>query len=171
MKIIGISGKKQSGKDTVCDILIRQLAPARCIRIAFADALKLEVAQACKVTVPYINEHKQNFRLILQGWGTEYRRQLYGEQYWTMMYLKKILSLGDAYDYVITPDVRFKNEYECIHEIGYPVIRVCRMSDGELDTHASENDLDSMSFAAIIDNNNSLSVLEQQVIKILPKIK
>lgn len=43
MKLIGLAGRKHSGKDTVCTIIGALVGPERVARVAFADALKIEV--------------------------------------------------------------------------------------------------------------------------------
>jgi hypothetical protein len=50
-KIIGLTGSKGAGKDTAAAALAEQLGFRR---VAFADALYLEVADAFGVTVPYL---------------------------------------------------------------------------------------------------------------------
>jgi hypothetical protein len=42
-KIIGVSGKKQAGKNTMCDALYNYLGPESCRIYSFADALKKKV--------------------------------------------------------------------------------------------------------------------------------
>lgn len=43
MKLIGLSGRKQSGKDTVCNLIGALVGSDKVARVAFADALKIEV--------------------------------------------------------------------------------------------------------------------------------
>ena len=81
MIIIALAGKKHTGKNTIAKLIATQVA-GKTVELAFADSLKQEVAKACSVTVPYIEEHKDNFRKILQGWGTDFRRNLFNKNYW-----------------------------------------------------------------------------------------
>lgn len=143
MKLIAFTGYKQSGKDTAALELARYLLPAKSTCVNFADALKEEVARGCGVSVPYINAHKENFRLILQGWGTNFRRQLQDDQYWTTEWLKRVVRLDDTFRYVFTTDVRFLNEASLIREAGGILVRIVRpgiISDG----HASEVEQDKI---------------------------
>ena len=159
MTIIGIAGKKRSGKDTVCQYIKQLYGNNRVGRIAFADALKDEVARACNVTTEYIDQNKDHFRLILQGWGTDFRRMLGGEDYWIN---RLLLQLRDtAYNIVVIPDVRFINEAEFIRKIGGYVIRVNRMDGHTTDTHASETQLDRYHFDYTIQNDGTLQDLLQ----------
>jgi hypothetical protein len=167
MIIIGISGKKQSGKDTVCQIMLDKFKakgyPA--VRLGFADALKEEVAKGCGVTVNYIEQHKNNFRLILQGWGKDFRRDLISEDYWIVKLLDKVNNLPDN-TYVIIPDVRLLNEFDTLKLCGATILRVER-DIPTTDTHQSETDLDNAIFDNIINNSGTLEELSDNVENIL----
>lgn len=165
--IIGISGKKQAGKDTLCDLLIKA-ADAKGTRIAFADALKEEVARACGVTVEFINANKEMFRPILQWWGTDFRRKLKGETYWVDKAIVKISqAIKSGKDLIIIPDVRFRSEALTLLDLGAHVIRVSRPEQAG-DTHASETELDNFeSFHHIILNTGTIEDLKPEVQAIL----
>lgn len=162
MNLIGISGKKRTGKDTVADILVR-LHP-NTIKYYFAAPLKQEVARACGVSVEYIDAHKANFRLILQGWGTNFRRDLHDKNYWVRKMEIAIAHL-EKFNTVVIPDVRFKNEYDFIKKNGGKVLRVSRAT-GMQDTHPSETELDKEKFDEIILNDSTIDHLIEQVVKI-----
>ena len=66
--IIGISGKKRSGKDTIFK-LIKELNGILPLRAAFGDQIKEEVADITGVDVDHIEENKEHFRQMLQWWG------------------------------------------------------------------------------------------------------
>jgi len=164
--LIGISGKKRSGKDTVADILMMKYPKS--IKYYFAACLKMEVARACGVTVEYIDEHKDNFRRILQGWGTDFRRKLQDENYW----IKKMeiaVQNFSSFKNIIIPDVRFKNEYDFVKQNGGIVIRVSR-DTGAIDNHVSETELDKEQFDAVILNDSDFGHIVDQVLAI-DKIK
>jgi hypothetical protein len=165
--IIGISGKKQAGKDTLCELLLNA-ADAKGTRIAFADALKEEVAKACGVTVEFINENKEMFRPILQWWGTDFRRKLNGENYWVEKAIVKIhQAVKSGKDLIIIPDVRFRSEALTLLDLGAHVIRVSRPEQTG-DTHASETELDNFeSFHHIILNTGTIEDLKPEVQSIL----
>lgn len=167
MKLIGIAGKKKTGKDTICKFIQEILSPKMVRRIGFADALKGEVARACSstgksVSVEYIEEHKDNFRLILQGWGTDFRRNLCGDSYWIIKVHHEINSLPDIGIYgIVFPDVRFLNEATYIKNMCGSVIHIDR-STSYMDLHSSENELnkDNFPYDYFIDNNTSLAELK-----------
>lgn len=178
MYLLGITGKKGSGKDTVYGIL-KELILAeinsqwKVERVAFADALKEEVARACGVTVDYINANKSNFRLILQGWGTEFRRELTRKDYWVYKWGQKINGLSNNVYLAVATDVRYHNEAKIIHDCDGKIIRVTRYySRPELDdTHSSEIEQDSIQADFAIINNGTLEDLRQSVKACLVEIK
>lgn len=161
MKIIALSGKKQSGKDTVFQVakdifLLNNKgkttygSPVRVGRVAFGDAIKYEVSEVTGFRVDHIEEHKEEFRTLLQVWGSDFRRHFFGESYWLNKMDEVITKNEDKIDIMFITDLRFKNEAEYVKSKGGQIIRVQRrmvihsLSDMEsLDTHASENDMDS----------------------------
>jgi hypothetical protein len=170
MRLIGISGKKRCGKDTVADILLN-IIPRSCKK-SFAYELKLEIAQATGFSVSYIDSHKDNFRLILQGWGTDFRRRIYGEDYWVKR-LDETIKQCEIPDEIcesfyikertyIIPDVRFPNEYDYIKSHNGIMLRVIRHNE-VTDLHASECALDNHTFDHIIYNFGTEQQLREQV--------
>lgn len=169
MIIIGLSGKKKSGKNTVSK-LIATNTNLKVVEIAFADALKQEVARACGVTVVYVEENKDNFRLILQGWGTDYRRKLCNDNYWILAVQNKLRTIEA--DVVVVTDVRFINEYNWLNRnMGAVLVRIAR-PDIQIDDHVSESALDKVSnWHHIILNSTTIDDLVPQVKELLNKIK
>ncbi len=155
MVIIGISGKKCSGKTTLAKVIAELKSDT--VIINFADALKEEVAEACKVTVEHIESNKKDFRTILQWYGTDFRRKQDNE-YWLKRWMNKCLKTIPEPKLVIAADVRFKNEADLIKQIGGIVIRVNRVST-VVDNHPSETELDDYPFDLVISNNGTLDEL------------
>lgn len=173
LKIIGISGKMRSGKDTLAGVIIQQFPTSQVLRIAFADALKDEVAAACGVTRQFTEQNRAAFRHGWQWWGTEFRRDLCGKDYWTDRVEKTILMAmrrpGSYTSCVIITDVRFKNEYDFIRRNGGIIVRVNRKYGWiesivrwlKHDRHSSECQLDSAKFDYVI-NADSLCELDEK---------
>ena len=138
--------------------------------MAFADPLKEEVCKACGVTRQYLEQHKDNFRLILQGWGTDFRRSQ-DQQYWVKklaeMLHREVMS--DKWDIIIFTDMRFENEYNFIIKTNGVVVRVIR-DTGVVDNHPSELALDNARFHVTIDNNTTLDDLVLRVKDFLTKL-
>jgi len=167
MKLIAISGKKRSGKDTVAAI-IRRNFKGPSISYYFASALKHEVARACGVKTEFIDQFKDNFRLILQGWGTDYRRKLYGDDFWIKQVESALRAFEDGgnLQLVVIPDCRFKNEFDYLKKRGAAIIRVRRQKACYADSHISETDLDDVKHDFVIDNNGTIEELVEVVSKL-----
>lgn len=158
MTIIGISGHMKHGK-TECAKILNSLLPNSTI-INFADALKEEVSKATATPLETIEKEKDKFRLILQGWGTDFRRAK-NPNYWVEEWIKRVLK--SECDYVIVGDVRFLNEAEAIEDAGGQVWRVTRESMDEKSSHVSEHELDSYGFDVYFKNNGSIQALKDSV--------
>lgn len=164
MHLIGLSGKKFAGKDTVADMILELLPHLRGQKFSFAYALKKEVCAACDITMGFLEAHKENFRLILQGWGTDYRRELYGQDYWIEALLRVLVAHKHLHIQIVT-DVRFRNEAEAIRKAGGLVWRIGRPTIINTDTHISETDLDYQSsyYDCLIVNDSNLKQLKIKV--------
>lgn len=172
MQIIGISGKKQSGKDTLGAMLVANSElPAQ--RVAFADALKEEVAAACGVTIAFIETNKTVFRPILQWWGTDFRRRYFGDDYWVVKVYEKILEASKlGVLLVVITDTRFQSEFNALKKLNACMVRIARPSQLTGDTHLSETDLDACKdFDELVINNGPLADLEKEAKLILAKNK
>lgn len=163
MQIIGLSGRKKSGKDTVCSI-IQEIWGPKAKRFAFADALKYELSHATGVPISQIEQDKDRFRLGLQWWGTEFRRSQ-DEKYWVSKLEHAIINAGmdGGCDIAIITDCRFRNEADSVKRMGGIVCRIDRPSCCFNDAHASETSMDGYDFDWIIPNAGSLLELEMNV--------
>lgn len=126
LTIVGISGKLTSGKTTLANALIA--AEPSFVRCALADALKDDVAEMCEVTRGYLNEHKGEFREILQVYGV-LMRSLHGEDYWVRRLEDAIWDNG--YTHVIVDDVRFPNELAGVRKMGRALTVRLNITDSE----------------------------------------
>lgn len=155
--IIGFIGKKGSGKSTACEYLTTE----NTLRVNFKDTLIEEVRVKFPKLVQEIidimdktdydgmrpwtyerlvNEKPPLFRALLQNYGTEVRRED-DEDYWVSGWRRKVSEYHN-HD-ILTDDVRFKNEYESVKDMGGVVIRIIREGLESADTHASETELDN----------------------------
>ena len=108
-------------------------------------------------------ETKPFFRKLFQWYGTEYRRNLFGQNYW----LDRMIEFMDAQEpgtLVIAPDTRFVNEAEfCRNHAGF-LIRVWRPGLDDNSTHISETGLDDYPhFNLTLENKAGITELEQAV--------
>ena len=167
-KIIVISGKQYSGKDTLAALLLSDLADF--VRVGIGDAIKYEYAKKNGVTFDEIVENKHLYRSGLIELGN-YGRSI-DPDYW----LKSIVGMKEN---VIVPDVRVEHEVELFKSYGAYSIRVEatyeNRSKRAIITNAddpTETALDDYKgWDAIIDNNSDFSNLEKQENDLLIKIK
>lgn len=193
LPLIGLTGHKGAGKDTVAAIL-REAHGYQ--RKAWADALKWETYEAFGLLLltglwsqrygehghdylvstsfdawlAFIDQHKHDspdseygwIRPMLQFWGTEYRRQLCGDDYWT-----KQLELGPG---VVVTDCRFPNEAAAVLEAGGALWKIERpgyTGDG----HASETLIDHLPETLTILNDSTVDDLRRSVLVALELTK
>jgi dephospho-CoA kinase len=161
IKLIGISGKKRSGKNTMARVFMETLNDLQIAQLAFGDVVKDEVCQACGVSREFLEANKDLFRPMLQWWGTEFRRKLHGDDYWIRRLFDKLGNLpGEIF---IISDVRFLNEMQALTSVsGSTLIRIQRAVDfTDMDKHASEVELDASAFYYTIMNNGTLEEFER----------
>jgi hypothetical protein len=88
---------------------------------------------------------------LLQWWGTDFRRNLYGQDYWTKQWKAAVNPKADI---VFSTDMRFSNEAQAVKDLGGFTVQVNRLNvDGTpfVDTsrdpnHPSETQLDGYNY-------------------------
>lgn len=150
MKIILVSGKAFSGKDSTANILKEKLEnQGKKVLIAhYGDLVKY----TCKTFFNWNGEKDEQGRTLLQRVGTDEIRAKYPD-FW-VEYVKSILNvfIGE-WDYVIIPDTRFPNEINVMKNTFKEVvsIRIVRTNfvsplTEEQRNHRSETALDDYHF-------------------------
>lgn len=173
--LIGISGKKQSGKDTSYQLIkkILMFSPRHVRKYAFASGVK-EFGKKYFGIDPF-EEDKEAVRFIWQGIGQLMRDEV-DKEFWIKHEIEKYNRDKEnhwGYESLlvgIITDVRYKNEAEYLIQAGYPVVRIVRDSIDSDDSHPSEVELDSLEFPYTIHNNGDLYWLEKQWKQTLKKI-
>jgi hypothetical protein len=180
-KLIGITGRKFNGKDTVGNYLINKYNYKN---IAFAGALK----KACQEIFGFTDEQvygnekeiidefwKTTPRKILQYIGTDlFRNQLkniipdIGEDIWIQVVKRKIIDIWkeNPEQRIVITDVRFQNEVNIIEELGGIIIKVSRPSiNSNIDIHESELQIDNLKISSNIHilNDSSLEDLYDKI--------
>ena len=165
LRIIGLSGRMGSGKDEVYKTATKLVGSEPIQRIAFGDMVKQEVADLLGLSVTYVETRKKFFRPLLQWWGTEYRRALYGREYW-LNKMRDRLGSDLVQGWVFITDVRFENEAKLISDLGGFMVRIERpgycMCEKTKD-HCSETDLDFYDFDHTIRNDGEVKDLKPEV--------
>lgn len=166
MKVILISGKAQSGKDTVASILRDLLSDNNRVMIThYADLLKY----ICRQYFGWNGEKDEHGRQMLQYVGTDIiRRQ--NPTLWVDFIAMILKYFHDNWDYVIIPDCRFPNEITTLVDNGFDVthIRVERqLFDSRLTEeqmkHQSETALDNTIPDSYIENDGTIDDLKDTV--------
>lgn len=120
---IVLIGEMGAGKDFIAEILSRRFGY---YRLAFADALKEDIADLMDTTVEDVNKNKAIYRRILQEYGQ--LRRVFDEDYW----VKRVISTIEEYQqsnirnkrsFVVT-DCRHENEDLALAAIGSVFIRI-----------------------------------------------
>lgn len=191
--LIGLTGKKQAGKDTVQQRIERLLGPesttgARVERVSFADRLYESAAAALDVGTDFLRQWKSievaglvvvtpaadgktlqasgliPFRQYLRRYGTEAHRDVFGQDFWV-----NAVDLSDhERKIVVVTDVRFPNEANAVIDAGGTVVRVLGTPEAEnaVDDHVSESPLAEVYVDDVIDNsvrNDGYRHLDAQV--------
>jgi len=176
MKLIGLSGRAGSGKDTVANYLVKNYGY---IKLSFGNVLKdivscifgwprdllegdtLESREFREKEDKWWSNHlkiKITPRIALQKIGTDVFRMHFHQDIWLLILKKQIIK----YDKVVVTDIRFLNEYNMIKKIGGNIIKITRNNIIK-DLHLSENILDGIKFKFIIHNNGTIEELYQNI--------
>lgn len=165
MRVIAISGKAESGKDTIAKMLKQQLEEQnyKVMIIHFADVLKF----VCRQYFDWNGEKDEYGRTLLQQVGTEMREKN-NPNMWVNITKELIRGIGVEFDYVLVPDTRFKEEINMLNEYfnclsvrilrqdidsyGISYVHVNNLTD-EQRAHKSERDLDDYKFDLFITND------------------
>lgn len=178
MKLIGLHGWAQTGKDTVGAFLKTDWEFER---RAFADKLK-EVANAIDPIIDAVSwddkqgtveyrrlseliqsvgpERAKNHpevRRLYQRVGTEAGRMVYGESHWIDV------ALADLPERTVITDVRFHNEAAAVRALGGRVACVTRPGIGPANSHVSEAGIKDELIDGYINNDGSLGQLRDRV--------
>ena len=175
--IIGVSGRKRSGKDTFAKRLIEAHGFRR---ESFADPLR-DMAYALNPLVDDVgrlagvvdaigwerakDEHPE-IRRLLQRLGTEAGRKVLGKNIWVDTAMRKTAD-GEL---VVFTDCRFTNEADAIRERGGHIVRIERPGLADGDAHPSETSLDDYAFDFIVYNDGGLEKLGQAADWVLGRV-
>lgn len=160
-KLIVLSGKARSGKDTVTRILIDYYKNKKSITVSFAYYLKDYLRRMGL----YQEENKP--RRLMQEFGLHLKEKM-GSKFFINRLLEDIKVLEEYYDVIIVTDARLKEEMISLKE-KYPQMKSMRIVRENYDNGLSETeknditemDLDDFSFFDYVVYNNN--TLEEQI--------
>lgn len=173
MRLIGLSGFAQAGKDLAASFLVERGFK----RYAFADVLRWSLYNLNPPLIvnntyigrvqdvvddrgwEYAKTEIDEVRQLLQRFGTEVGRAIYGEDFWVDMVMSRLNEKGS---YVIT-DARYPNEVQAIHDRGGKVFRIDRYNGKPANGHASEN-VHSLIVDGVIPNNGTVEEYKAAVL-------
>lgn len=171
MIIIGITGKARSGKDTFGDLLGMELQTkeplATTVGAALAYPIKMAVAamlDCCGIDVNKYPKEKTipevgaSPRELYQTLGTEWGRELLGEDVWFDLLVSRVQFSSYTPKYVVVTDVRFDNEAMRCHY----VIKIERDEVEKVAEHVSEAGVDDKYISMTVSNNGTLAALKKK---------
>ena len=184
--IIGITGKKFSGKDVVADWLITN---ERFTRYKFADPIKSSVAEVFLWDDDWINGSKKE--VIDPRWGISPRQaqQAVG----TELFRIRLAELFDLFDEVtgdtvwckrfkywyemqpegtniVVSDLRFLNEFKILKEMGAHIIRIERDGLESADQHPSETEMEKIVPDYTLFNDSTIEGLHNKIAMLYPQL-
>jgi hypothetical protein len=176
IRLIGILGKKQSGKDTVASYLVKKYEFKK---RAMADPLKLALKEWFYFSDDQLNGKSKEIvderwgcspRKAMQFIGTELVRnnmhKLLPDDHGDFWIKNFCLFYNSTREKIVVPDIRFPNEIEMIKNLGGKIIGVDRKFWNE-DRHLSENSVNLCDADFILCNSSSIEDLHVEVDKIM----
>ena len=180
LKLIGITGKARSGKDTLARVFVEDHGFRR---MAFADPVKLATAIVFGYPLEYAFSDafklaespywRLTGREMLQRLGTEAIRGEFGDDHWIRRWMLDYVQIKDATSVVVS-DVRSESEAEAIRALGGMIIHLHRNNAGLSGKEAEHSSEDGIAFGERdinIYNNSTLFSLEQEAHKLIKFIE
>ena len=171
---IGLAGWARSGKDTVADYLVENhgytkmsfAAPMKEAMYRLNPRITVNEVQntALRIGIDVygwdgIKERSPDIRGLLQRFGTEVGREMFGQDFWVDTAIKEIPDGAKA----VFSDVRFPNEADAIKKLNGQVWRVNRLGVGPANDHASEHALNDYLFDEVLENSTTVNGLQFKV--------
>lgn len=173
--LVGLVGRKRSGKDTFA----RGLANQGFTRVAFADPLRDALLETNPIVGVHLtvhgggasSYHSQRLSAVLAahgGWegvkDTKYADEVRGllQRYGQAIrrlepdfWLRQAMAKAQRYENAVITDVRYRNEADAVQMAGGILIRIVRPGLDTSDTHASETELDDYPIDFVVRNHYS----------------
>lgn len=144
-----------------------ELALSRCVDQAFIGTMYQHLANNDAKAFFEQQDAPRSPRQVMQWWGTEYRREKFGRQYWTQRLTGRVLMQQHNGQrlHVIT-DVRFPEEAAAIRSMGGQIWQVKRphSTHQPAATHSSEVDGSAYRPEVVINNTHDIKHLQHLVL-------
>lgn len=173
--IIGLAGKKNSGKSEVARILVRHRGFTEA---TFAGELKATARRLYGLSNEQVNGTQEEKEAIDPRWGLSPRQILQrlgtnvGREVHPLTWIRALERVIDAephYPWVV-PDARFQNEVNSLRARGATILCIVRPGLQSSDDHASESG-DGIVPDALVINDGTLEELETKVLAIVDGIR
>lgn len=184
MEVVGISGYAKSGKDTAAEALMARSKDLWFLRVAFADALKRELAQALNLSVSDFCErlgdpsYKEAVRPLLVEWGRFRRFQR--PDYWldlakheidrlgrpSLWSEKKVMRPSGMPIRIVITDLRYANEADMVRKFGGIVIGVTRPGIGPANAEESAS-MAGFSPDVTLENSGTVQDLHAAILAVI----
>lgn len=182
--LIGLMGRKGSGKDTAAKGLLED---RRWVRAAFADPLREVVKTMFQLTDADCDDRDRkeqpgplgvSYRRGMQAVGTELVRnqlqkvlpEIGSEGFWIQHMRQTVERHWQEGRQVVITDVRFEDEADAIIELGGLLVFVDRPGVDRSDGHSSETGVDAIvakykapDMLARLENNSSVEALRSEL--------
>jgi hypothetical protein len=185
MILIGVTGPKYSGKDTVADMLVNCTGMFR--KASFATPIKDMAMTGLGLTHDQVYgdlkevvdpRYGRTPRNIMQTLGTEWGRRMVCEDIWARALFVKIKSeaamaaeMYRAPYHTVIADVRFDNEADLIREQGGWIIHIeGRDLNTEGSDHASEAGVEWHHNDMVLDNSGDIQALRTKLSPIINRL-
>lgn len=167
LKVIVVSGKAGSGKDTAANMLYEFLQQDgfSCLVTHYAAPLKF----VCKAFFDWDGDKDEGGRSLLQYVGTDVVRAR-NPDFWVNFIADMLEMFEGQWDFVVIPDTRFPNEITGLRDRGFEVTHlritrkglVSKLTD-EQQAHSSETALDDVTPDYTLENDEGLDRLEEKI--------
>jgi hypothetical protein len=190
MKVIGLTGKAGSGKDTVARLIYNTIEQCDLDEEWYLEMVRdssnvLSLAYPIYSMVGVLIQadplwliknkdfvfHGLPVRKWLQKLGTEFGRNIINENIWIDLLderIKQCIAKSNP-SIIIIPDVRFDNEADYIRsELGGEIWHIYRESmESVIDDHVSESGITVMALDNVVFNTSTIEILETNIKGIL----
>jgi len=171
-RLLALCGKAGSGKSTAASILVEEYGYTL---VKFAAPLK-DMLRAIGMTEEQIEGGLKEIpsplllghtpRHAMQTLGTEWGRNIIGEDFWCSVWRNRARRVLDAGGKVLVDDCRFNNELNSVRQLSGTAIVIERPGLASIGNHSSETSLDTAALSKVANDGTPMAL----VAKILGKV-